>query len=278
MTARDPEGPPAGAESHAHNLFAHLSAELGVPAALLVAGCLAWWLTVALRRSLSDVDTLAAVALAGTILVHANLEYPLSYLYFLGFLGLVVGHVPVLDRVQPVAAAPRPSLPFLRVAALFALAGSGMAYAHFRHLEDAMQRVVMQVELGAAPQQDAPLLADLAQVPAWSPYRDYAESIFLMTAMPTVDNAADLVQRCDRAIRWAPSPYLLSRCATAYRVAGRADQASALANSVCKIFPASDLVLIQSMSHVERVSPEAGDIPSSCIERRPSAPTAAGDA
>jgi len=33
------------------------------------------------------------VALALPILVHANLEHPLGYLYFLGLLGLLVGHV-----------------------------------------------------------------------------------------------------------------------------------------------------------------------------------------
>lgn len=266
LTMSMPQGPEKGSDANAHNLFLHLAAEIGLPAALVLAACAAWWLVIALRRAVRDADALAALLLCGPILVHANLEYPLWYAYFVGLLGVLAGHVPLRD--------PEPTVPVrasgLRlVAPLVLLAGLTVAYLHFGRLESAMQRVVMQVGFGAAPQSDGGLEAELGGMPRWSPYRDYAESILLMTALPTRDNAAALAARCDRAVAWGPTPYLLARCATIYQVAGQPRRASYFANSICRIFPMSDLVLIQSMEHVGRTQPVAMDIESTCIERRP---------
>lgn len=267
MSMADPGSPPAGADANAHNLFIHLAAELGIPVTLVLGACFAFWLVVAVRRCVKHVDSLAALVLCGVILVHANLEYPLWYTYFLGMLGLLAGHLSLTDTVPSRVSESRGAggLRFTMPLALLILAG--VAYAQFAHLEAAMQRVVMQVGLGAAPQRDSALEAELAKLPKWSPYRDHAESILLMTALPTKDSAAEIATRCDRAVAWAPNPYLLARCATAHQVSGDGERASYFANSLCKMFPASDLVLIQSMHHVGRTSVEAEDLVSSCVER-----------
>jgi hypothetical protein len=270
LTMSVAEGPAKGADANAHNVFLHLAAEVGTPAALVLAACVGWWLLAAGRRSVRDVHALGALLLCGPILVHANLEYPLWYAYFLGLLGLLAGHVPWRDPAAgdpPVT--PGRGLGIRLAAPLAVLAAVTIAYLHFGRLESAMQRVVIQANYGAAPQADEGLVADLAGLPSWSPYRDYAESILLMTALPTRDNAADLAARCDRAVAFGPAPYLLARCATIFQVAGQPRRASYFADSICKIYPGSDLVLIQSMEHVGRTRPEALDIASTCIERRP---------
>jgi len=219
----------------------------------------------ALRRAARDADTLAAVALWGVIFVHANLEYPLSYLYFLGLFGLFAGHVLVF--CAPGSTRPNRFHWLGAAVPVAVLAIAGVAYAQFARLERAMQRVVMQVGLGAPPQRDATLESSLASLPSWSPYREYAEGILLMTALPGKDNAAELAARCDQAVTWGPSPYLLARCATVYQVAGQTERASYFANSLCKMFPAHDVTLVQSMLYVERFSPEADGIVSTCVER-----------
>jgi O-antigen ligase len=267
LTMRISESPRAGAEAHAHNLFLQLAAELGIPVAVLVAACVAAWLITALRRAISDVEALAVLTLSGLILVHANLEYPLWYAYFLGTLGLLAGHMPERATELPSASVAGRGLG-TRFAAVAVLLVAAFAYIQFGHLAAAMQRVVTQVGVGAAPQRDAVLEKALADLPRWSPYRDYAESILLMTALPEKGNAAELAARCDRAVKWGPTPYLLSRCATAYQVAGQHVRASYFANSVCKIFPLSDLTLIQSMNYVGAKSPEAMEVASDCIERK----------
>lgn len=268
LTMAVPDSPPAGADANAHNLFIHLAAELGIPVALIVALCLGLWLIAAVRRAAMDVDALAVLVLCGAILVHANLEYPLWYIYFLGLLGLLAGHLPpTVTAATSVVPDSRHKIGLHLAMPLAILGAAAVAYAQFSHLESAMQRVVMQVGIGAAPQRDQALESTLAELPRWSPYRDYAEAILLITALPTKSNASDLAARCDRAVVWGPSPYLLARCATAHQVAADPERASYFANSLCKMFPGSDLTLIQSMVYVERVSPEAGNIASSCVER-----------
>lgn len=266
MTMARSDGLTAGVESNAHNLWLHLAAELGLPAALILMGCTAWWLVAASRRAFRDVDAFAALVLCGVILVHSNIEYPLWYLYFLGLLGLLAGHIPLRDSA-PTITANGPALGLRLLAPTAVLAVATVAYLHFGRLESAMQRVVMQVGIGAAPQSDGGLVETLKELPSWSPFRDHAELILLMTAMPTADNAADLAVRCDRAIAWAPQPYLLSRCATAHQVAGDKLRASYFADSMCKIFPRSG-ALMESMQFVGATSPAALDILSACIQRR----------
>jgi Virulence factor membrane-bound polymerase, C-terminal len=203
------------------------------------------------------------------IFVHANLEYPLWFAYFLGLLGLLVGHLPAatptaVDTAPPAA----PTSRLGQMAGLAVLLGAALAYQQFRPLEHAMQQVVSQVGFGAAPQQDETLVATLAKVPPWSPYRDYAEAITLITAMPTAANAAELALQCERAIGVSPSPYVLGRCATVLQVAGQRERATYFANGICKLHPRAFGVLIESMSYVETVSPKVDELISSCVENQ----------
>lgn len=236
---------------------------MGLPAALVVTACLAWWVFRGLRRGLRDPGALAGVLVGGVILSHAMLEYPLWYLYFLGTFGLVAG---LADRRELDTASARPERGQWWPAVAMLVVGVG-AYAHFRGLESAMQRLTLQVGLGAAPQPDPAIEASLRSVPSWSPYRDYAEAIRLIVALPDRDNAEDLSKRCDLAIRYAPSAYLLARCATAQQVAGHNERATYFANVLCRLFPHGDRLLIESMVFVERTSPAVENLVSTCVER-----------
>jgi hypothetical protein len=74
----------------AHNLVLDLALWAGLPVATLVlAGVLLWFRGV-LRR-LKDEGTLLLVLVAAVLFVHALLEYPLAYAFFLLPLGLVMG-------------------------------------------------------------------------------------------------------------------------------------------------------------------------------------------
>jgi O-antigen ligase len=82
--------------SNAHNLFLQIAFDFGVPAALLVAGTLMATIVVALQAHRQR-DHAAALAMVGCILIHAMLEFPLWYTYFLQILlfmlGLAAAHV-----------------------------------------------------------------------------------------------------------------------------------------------------------------------------------------
>ena len=153
------------------------------------------------------------------------------------------------------------------VAALTLLAGSALAYFQYAPLEHAMQVVTMQVSFGAAPQPARELDAELAKIPPWSPYRDMKEAIELIVAEPTQQTAAALAERCERLAPVAPSPYLLGRCAVVLQIAGRTARAKYFAESVCKLYPNSAGVLVDSISLIARKEPAAATINASCLTR-----------
>ena len=274
LTMATPGSPRAGADSHAHNLFIHVAAELGLPVALAVGACVATWLITLCRQSATDPRSLLLLAMGGVILIHSNLEYPLWYAYFLILLGVIAG----LGVRQKTASASLKKVHGGHVAALALLMGTALAYLQYTPLEQAMQVITMQVSFGAAPQPAPELDSALAKIPPWSPYRDMKEAIELIVAEPTKQNAAALAERCERLAPTAPSPYLLARCAMVLQVAGRTARAHFFAESVCKLYPTAAGVLVESISLVGRNEPAATTIKASCLNRSEAkkAPAAAG--
>lgn len=258
--------PPNAADANAHNLFIHLAAELGVPLALFVAVCIGSWLITTGLRSKWAIDRIALLLMIGLILVHANLELPLWYAYFLGLLGILVGHLCESSEVPSVEEG-RTSQTFLRMCAGCVLLFAVLIYAEYRQLENAMTALLAQVRVGAPPQPSESLNARLSSIPRWSSFGDYAEAIALIASVPAPGTASTLAERCERAVKTGPAPYLLARCATVFEVAGQRERATQVANSVCKLYPGFDRVLVQSMAFVERQSPSVGELETSCIRR-----------
>jgi O-antigen ligase len=75
---------------NAHNLLLDLVLWLGLPLGLAVAASLGWWAWVAVRRVSNVFQALMLLFLA-VLSVHAMLEYPLQYAYFLLPAGLMAG-------------------------------------------------------------------------------------------------------------------------------------------------------------------------------------------
>jgi O-antigen ligase len=255
------------ADAQAHNVFLQLAAECGIPLALAALVALAVWLGRAWRASAHRPETVAVVALALPIVLHANLEHPLGYLYFLGLLGLLVSHV----RGDPVAAAApattRVPVDAMRFAAFTVLIAGALGYVQFSQVERATQSVVAQMRAGAPPQPTVELGSRLDAVPRWSVFGDYAELVELIAVVPTSANAAGLAARCERALAIGPSSPLLARCATIQQVAGHPDRASYFANALCRLYPGEEPTLIQSMTFVGGKSPAAEDVRSDCVRR-----------
>jgi O-antigen ligase len=90
-----------------HNLILDLAMWNGVPVALGLSLILGWWFWRQLRVTRTPAHACVLLAMAG-VFVHAMLEYPLSYAYFLLPIGLLMGS---LEAVAPVGASrrwPRP--------------------------------------------------------------------------------------------------------------------------------------------------------------------------
>ena len=90
---------PAGGRlmEYSHNLPMDLMVWTGVPLALVLCALLVWWFWRQLRVSRSAVQV-CLLAGVGGVFVHALLEFPLNYAYFLLPVGVMMG---ALDAVAP---------------------------------------------------------------------------------------------------------------------------------------------------------------------------------
>lgn len=81
----------SGAYEHPHNLLVQLLSETGVIGTLLLLSPLWAWIRSMLAPSNTDADWWIHCVLA-ILFIHAMLEYPLSYIYFLGLLAYLIGY------------------------------------------------------------------------------------------------------------------------------------------------------------------------------------------
>ena len=258
------DAPAQGADSQAHNLFIQTAAELGIPFALFLFVAVAMWWVRSARVASVDETALAGFAMASLILIHANLEQPLTYFYFIAVFGVLAGMIPRPGGLDSGAAGAAPESNALRITSFVALAIAALAYVQFLAADKATRIIVAQVRSGFPPQPTPELQARIDAFPRWSPYVDYVETVSLMAAVPTPQSAPALAARCERAAMYGPTPYLLARCATIFQVAGQAERAHNFAESLCKVYPGSAPVLAQAMTFVGGFSPGAEQVKSSC--------------
>lgn len=81
---------PATMTAHAHSLPLQVAAEFGLIGLAVLVACAAAWLLHA-RRGRAVPESAWALGIAGTLAVHALVEYPLWYAYFLGPFAFALG-------------------------------------------------------------------------------------------------------------------------------------------------------------------------------------------
>lgn len=89
-----------GTVRHAHNLLLDLGVGLGIPLGLVVCAALAYWLIRALLR-VNQPTQLWMLLFVLTLGVHAMLEFPLHYAYFLLPVGLMLGSLNIALDFKP---------------------------------------------------------------------------------------------------------------------------------------------------------------------------------
>lgn len=75
---------------HAHNIFLHLLAEMGIGAFLIVSAGLVIWLRAFKWREL-NLETWWAIALLGILGIHSLVEFPLWFTFYLGIAAILLG-------------------------------------------------------------------------------------------------------------------------------------------------------------------------------------------
>lgn len=91
---------------HSHNILLDLLIWNGIPLGILIIGFFTWWLYRLSQLAIS-VEAFIALSMVGAVLVHAMLEYPLDYAFFLLPVGFLLGLVQAQDKTIKVIEIPR---------------------------------------------------------------------------------------------------------------------------------------------------------------------------
>ena len=91
---------------HSHNILLDLLIWNGIPLGLVIIGFFTWWL-YRLSQLATSVEAFIALSMVGAVLVHAMLEYPLDYAFFLLPVGFLLGLVQAQDKTISVIEVPR---------------------------------------------------------------------------------------------------------------------------------------------------------------------------
>ncbi len=82
---------------HSHNILLDLLIWNGIPLGIVIIGFFTWWL-YRLSQLATSVEAFIALSMVGAVLVHAMLEYPLDYAFFLLPVGFLLGLVQAQDK------------------------------------------------------------------------------------------------------------------------------------------------------------------------------------
>jgi O-antigen ligase len=146
---------------HSHNLFLDLVLWLGLPIGLFVSAAMIWQFTAYARAVATAKDAILLMFL-GVIGIHAMLELPLHYAYFLLPTGMVMGVLHSRIGGKPVWTTPRWTLMGLWLAATILL--SIIVVDYFR-IEASFQALRFELaRIGTQPQGKPPEVVLLTQL------------------------------------------------------------------------------------------------------------------
>lgn len=201
-----------GGGEHAHNLFAQLLGETGLFAAAACAFLLVrWWLRLSRRHATPAHSWIAATA--GILLIHAQVEYPFWYAYFLGLFAVVLA-LGDDDGVLQLRT---------RIVVLATVAGLAVAVvqlADYRHFQSLIEQARRQ---GSIPNHRA--LLELRQASLLKPEIDL---LYAATLLPTRERLSDKRVVCESSLRYQPSNPTVYSCAALAALAGDESRAAEL--------------------------------------------------
>lgn len=235
---------------NAHNVILNLMTEFGAPATGIVILLLGSWARRFLRRPWG-LEQFWCAAVLGIGLVHALLEYPLWYSYFLGPAALLLG---ATDCGKAVSVAGRRATIYLILAAVAGGLILGNLRSDYIKIEEASR-----FPLAAHPDRDRAWrmsidrLRTLHRESLLSPW---VLVMFIRMAEPSRQQAQDRAGLCERGIRFVPARFLLTRCAMQMAIAGRDQEARQLALAVWRAFPEQRTDTADELTKGAKIHPE----------------------
>lgn len=240
-----------GDAEHAHNLIMHLAAEMGIVAGVIVSVWLVRW-SVRAFSSRTRGEDWWVVACGSVILIHAMLEYPLWYSYYLGLFCLLAGWRSTIWSVPRQATrrigAAMSVVSFLGLGLLAFTASQYLAFERMVNIGP-----IFGGEASAVRRSAERLMTNLKNESLLSGKATYG--LAFNFTLNTI-NVREKAEICRRAIRWEPDRAIVFRCAVLFALEGRRDEALALMDRSVLAFPSEALTVSAQLSQMAQQAPQ----------------------
>ncbi len=211
--------------SHPHNLFLETLAELGVVGFLLLLSLLVGWFLQFRKRWLDPVNWIVGTWLI-VLLIHSNLEYPLSYSYFLGPAAFLLGLGDF--RTIKIKFSPRLGQFTAVVSLFFAWAILIAAFRGYVIMENT------NTLIAANPKGAAQAMSDVSRNPLLTPW---AEQMIATYGEPQEDMLREQAAFTDRVMHFRPISQNVYRNVSYLTLAGRTNEANDLLRHAAVVYP-----------------------------------------
>ncbi len=221
--------------AHSHNLFLDLILWTGVPIGLLVSVALIGWF-VSLLRAVTNAQDALLLMFLGVVGIHAMLELPLHYAYFLLPTGLVMGVLNARVNTRFAYQAPRWTLMLVWVMVVVLL--QGIVRDYFR-VESSFQAVRYELaRIGNLPVAKAPDVVFLTQL---------RERIRFLRYEFKPGMSKEELEWMLQVVNAYPGGGMFYKAATALALNDRPEEAGQWLEKICKISDAVSCDLIQQV-------------------------------
>ncbi|MFO1181806.1 Wzy polymerase domain-containing protein [Ottowia sp.] len=205
--------PTGGTLRHAHNLFLDLGVGLGVPLGLALSLILTLWMLRAVFR-VQQMKHLLMLLFVVTLGVHAMLEFPLHYAYFLLPIGLMAGALNAALDFKPLLRSPRW---VAGVAMALTVLGLGITTRDYLRVENAFFGLRFEQErLAPSGSQAMPKVLALTHL---------QDMLWLARVEPTKTHSNEDLDKALRTTELLPSQAGMYKLATMYALNEQPDQA-----------------------------------------------------
>jgi hypothetical protein len=222
-----------GTFGQSHNLFLDLVLWLGWPIGIFVSVAIVWWFGFCLR-AVSNAKDAILIMFLGVIGIHAMLELPLHYAYFLLPTGMVMGVVNSRVGGKPMWSTPRWTLIGLWLMAAVLL--SGIVSDYFR-VESSFQTLRFELaHIGTLPPGKPPDVVLLTQL---------RERIRFMRYKVKPGMSAEELAWALQVVNAYPGAGVLYKAATALALNDRPEEARQWLKKICKISSVEECDLIK---------------------------------
>nr|MDP2191741.1 Wzy polymerase domain-containing protein [Rhodoferax sp.] len=218
---------------HSHNLFLDLVLWLGLPIGIFVSAALVWWFGAYIRAASNAKDAILLMFL-GVIGIHAMLELPLHYAYFLLPTGMVMGVLNSRIGGKLMWSTPRWTLIGLWLAATVLLSG---IVSDYLRVESSFQTLRFELaRIGTLPPGKPPEVVFLTQL---------RERIRFMRYEAKPGISSEELTWVLQVVNAYPGGGVLYKAATALALNNRPQEARQWLKRICKISSVEECDLIK---------------------------------